>query len=320
MLQQVTKAGGSVKTASLPVDLLIRVLPWTLGCSAWLTAQGECHTPKSLRARQRTARHDSFACSLPSALSAWAAPPCALRPDGNGGRTWGPACSRGKLLLERAMSQSLPDAGAERPPQILPGAALRRASRDPRGSCHQLSTGTGTIFWAMDFCTRDGTAQRVLSLGDTHAFRAHSLFQRSLELDRHGWLHIPSLFYRVLTPFSAQNWEQWVTKMQSHCENFFFCPFRVPHSTAKKEWMQVLRGNLSPHYSYCPEGFKLQMELVEAEWFCKMMKQRRQSCHTSFPLQRHNNLSPPCSCQIPTYLQKRWFPVCLLGKNMKICP
>lgn len=59
-------------------------------------------------------------------------PSHALRPDGSSGRTRGPACSRGKLLLgRRAMSQKQPDAGAERPPQLPPGATLPTACRDP---------------------------------------------------------------------------------------------------------------------------------------------------------------------------------------------
>lgn len=95
-----------MRTASLPVDLSIHVLPRTPRRRAWHRAQGECHTHKGLRARQRTARHGSF-CSLPSVVSAWAAPPCALRADGSDGR----ARDRGKAAGSRAMSQKQPDAG-----------------------------------------------------------------------------------------------------------------------------------------------------------------------------------------------------------------
>lgn len=118
-----------MKTASLPVDLLTHLLARTPRCSAWHTAQGECHTHIESKAEASPPR---LLCRLSAfCRERLSGPSHALRPDGSSGRTRGAACSRGKLLLgRRATSQKQPDAGAERPPQLPPGATLPRACRD----------------------------------------------------------------------------------------------------------------------------------------------------------------------------------------------
>lgn len=102
------------------------------------------------------------------------------------------------------------------------------STQGPPGGWHRGSAGTGNNPLV------DSGAE-LPCLGYTHAFWAHSLGQRNLQLDSQGCLHLPSLFCRAFAPFSTQNWKQWVTKLQRVLMKMFSCLFRAPHSTAKNE-------------------------------------------------------------------------------------
>lgn len=154
-----------MKTASLPVDLSIHVLPWAPGTGRMSHAQGL----EQGRGQPATA-------------------------------PWSAAAGKPGPVPETA--------GAQHPAQVLlivpvPGAALCRARRDPRGGWHSSVQAQGTISFLASLL--ETGLRRMCSLWVAHMLFEHSLCQSSLQLDSQGCLCLPNLFCRAFAPFSAQN-------------------------------------------------------------------------------------------------------------------
>lgn len=278
---------------------------------------------KGLRARQRAARHVSFAGSLPSVVSAWAAPPMPSgpmeaaagpgdRPAAGGSCCWEEGrCPRNSLMLELS---------------VLLSSHLVQPCREHAGTpggWHELNGGTGNnlLGYRLPYWGQH-CIERAL-------FGLHTRFSSTRCLPeelRAGQPGLASSSQSVLqSPRSLLHTELKAASdkaAERSCENWVFsCRFRVPHSTAKKEWMQVLRGSPSSHYNCCLEGFKLQRELVEVVRFCRMMAGRG-DC-----LVIHHFLcgdTTTCLChavaRFPHIFKRGDFLCVCWEKNMKICP
>lgn len=96
--------------------------------------------------------------------------------------------------------------------------------------------------------------------------------------------------------------------------NFFSCPFSIPHSTVKKERMQALRRSLSPCYVCCHEDFKLPRESVEVVQFCGTMAGSRDS-HVAYRFLCWDTTAHLCHA-VPrlSHIFKTADFLCLLGK------
>lgn len=154
-------------------------------------------------------------------------------PSGPMGAMAGPG-HRGKLLLGRkAVSQKQPDAGAEHPPQVLPGAAGRLT----RVQCqyrHRKPSPCWLPYWR-----QNGIECALFGLSSTESV------PEELRAGQPGLASAPSfgfsLFCRAFAPISTQDWNQGVTKLQRVPVN---CLESLIQLQRKNEC--VLRGSPTP--------------------------------------------------------------------------